>query len=109
MASFDKRRSERHLVVCPVYLDTATRKERLGITRNVSLLGTLVLTNSHFAVGDQLEVTFYVSGDKGSPVSGRVVRIEELGPEVQWRFALGVRFERPLPDADAVFAESEDR
>jgi hypothetical protein len=106
----NRRISNRKPVVCPVHLDSAERKERLGITRNVSRSGSLLLTSSHFAVGDRLQVTFYVSKDpkRARKVVGEVVRVDPLEPGLQWRFALALRFEKDLPDAEAVFAEIVD-
>lgn len=107
----DKRRSARHMVVVPVQIDSEQRKDRLGVTRDVSNSGTLLLSNSKFAIGEKLRVTFYVSSDSTEPQKtvGEVVRVEQLQAGLQWRYAMALRFEQPLPEADRAFAELEMR
>ena len=107
--SSNRRRASRHVVVVPVQIDSAQRKERLGVTRDVSSSGTLFLSNSKFAVGEKLEVTFYVSADatSGRKAQGEVVRVEQLQLGLQWRYAMALRFDKTLPEADQVFAELE--
>ena len=111
MASSDKRTALRHLVVVPVQIDSAERKQRLGVTRDVSKSGARFLSNSKFAIGEKLEVTFYVSSASNSSrkVQGEVVRLEALPPGLQWRYAMALRFEDSMPEAEEVFAELESR
>jgi hypothetical protein len=106
------RQSERHVIAVVVQIDSAQRKERIGITRDVSASGTLFLSNSKFEIGEWLEVTFHISEDPGSirKGHGEVVRVERLEPGRQWRYAMALRFDQPLPDSeDAFFAELEER
>jgi len=108
MPSSDNRRSAlRHLVVVPVQIDSAQRKERLGVTRDVSGSGTRFLSNSKFAVGERLQVTFYVSDQKGASKrwQGEVVRVEALPSGLQWRYAMALRFDESMAEADEVFGE----
>ncbi|MGI5860930.1 MAG: PilZ domain-containing protein [Myxococcales bacterium] len=106
------RQAERHVVAVVVQIDSAHRKERIGVTRDVSASGTLFLSNSKFEVGERLEVTFHVSEDPGSVRKGHgeVVRVERLEPGRQWRYAMALKFDQPLPQSeDAFFATLEDR
>jgi len=107
----NRRRSERHVVVVPVQIDSAQRKERLGVTRDVSQSGTLLLSNSKFTVGEKLELTFYVSQDPNSAQKavGEVVRVEQLQAGLQWRYGMALTFKIPLPEADRTFAELEEK
>jgi len=107
----NRRRANRRVVVVPVQIDSAQRKERLGVTRDVSNTGTLFLSNSKFAIGEKLQVTFFVSPDStnGQKTVGEVVRVEQLQSGLQWRYAMALRFEQPLPEADREFAELEER
>ena len=107
----NRRQATRRVVVVPVQIDSAERKERLGVTRDVSQSGTLLLSNSKFAIGEKLDVTFYVSSDakSGKKIQGEVVRIDTLPAGIQWRYALALHFAQPLPDADKAFAELEER
>jgi len=109
--SENRRRSDRRVVVVPVQIDSAQRKERLGVTRDVSKSGTLFLSNSKFAVGEKLQVTFYVSADTDAAhkTEGEVVRVEQLQSGLQWRYAMALRFDRPLPQADQEIAALEER
>ena len=100
------------MVVVAVQIDSAERKERLGVTRDVSNSGTRVLSNSKFEIGERLEVSFHVSSDPESVrrEQGTVVRVDRLASGLQWRYALALRFDRPLPEAvDQVFADLEER
>ncbi|MBI5548082.1 MAG: PilZ domain-containing protein [Deltaproteobacteria bacterium] len=106
----NRRRAPRHMVVVPVHIDSAQRKDRLGVTRDVSNSGALFLSNSMFAIGERLEVTFYVSAKSrsGRKAQGEVVRVEQLETGLQWRYAMALVFAEPMPDADEVFAELEE-
>jgi hypothetical protein len=106
-ASDNRRRSLRHLVVVPVQVDSAERKERLGVTRDVSGSGARFLSNSKFAVGERLQVTFYLSSkpDASKKRQGEVVRVEALPAGLQWRYAMAVRFDESMAEADEVFGE----
>jgi len=108
----NRHRADRHPVVVVVQIDSQQRKERLGVTRDVSNSGTLLLSNSKFEVGERLEVTFHLSSesDVARKEWGEVVRVERLEAGRQWRYAMALRFDKPLPDsADQVFAELEER
>jgi hypothetical protein len=107
----NRRRASRHVVVVPVQIDSAERKDRLGVTRDVSESGTLLLSNSKFAVGEKLAVTFYVTPDSstGRKVQGEVVRVEPLPAGIQWRFAMALHFAEPLSEAEKAFGALEER
>jgi hypothetical protein len=112
MASSDNRRSAlRHLVVVPVQINSAERKQRLGVTRDVSESGTRFLSNSKFDVGERLEVTFYVASTRDSSrrAQGEVVRVEALPSGLQWRYAMALRFDGSMPEVEPVFAELETK
>lgn len=109
--SSNRRVAPRRMVVVPVQIDSAERKERLGVTRNVSFSGTLFLSNSKFQIGERLAVTFYLSDDARTArrAQGEVVRIDQLQAGLQWRYAMALQFDEPLPEADEVFMEMEER
>ena len=106
----NRRRANRRIVVVPVQIDSAQRKQRLGVTRDVSHLGTLFLSNSKFAVGEKLQLILYVSAEarSGHKTEGAVVRVEELEAGLQWRYAMALRFDRPLPAADQEIAALQE-
>ena len=106
------RQSDRHVVVVVVQIDSEQRKERIGVTRDVSTSGTLLLSNSKFELGERLEVTFHVSSDPSGvrKEHGEVVRVDKLESGRQWRYATALRFDRPMPDSvNAFFSELEER
>ncbi|MGC4117683.1 MAG: PilZ domain-containing protein [Myxococcales bacterium] len=109
--SSNRRRADRRIVVVPVQIDSSERKERLGVTRDVSHSGTLFLSNSKFAIGEKLQVTFFVSSESqtGHKTEGEVVRVEQLSSGLQWRYAMALRFNKPLPAADQEIAALEER
>lgn len=108
-SSRERRKAVRYVVVCPVHLSSAERKNRLGITRDLSRCGTLVLSNSRFEVGEMLQVAIYGDTATDAPthvMDGKVVRIETLEPGLMWHHALAVDFSRPLStDEEEVLVE----
>jgi hypothetical protein len=109
-SSANRRNALRRLVIVPVHIDSGERKKRLGVTRDVSNTGTRIMSNSQFAVGERLQVTFYVSveKDEAQQMQGEVVRVEALPVGLQWRYALALRFQKPMTQADRVFEELEE-
>ncbi len=108
--SSNRRRAQRHVVVVPVQIDSDQRKERLGVTRDVSDSGTMLLSNSKFTVGEKLELTFYVTSNPQDvkKTVGEVIRVEQLQSGLQWRYAMALAFKSPLPEVQ-VFAELEEK
>ncbi len=104
----NRRTATRRLAAVPVQIDTVERKERLGVTKDVSRSGTLLVSNSKFEVGERVQVTLHLSMDEADAhtIDGSVVRVVKLGPEYGWRFAMAVQFDSPLPvDKEAALAE----
>ncbi len=89
-------RRERHYAVV---LESGSRTDRVGVTRNVSAQGLLVNTPSHFAVGESLKVAVFGQTPHPSLATGRVVRVEET-PHTStepWRYRLAVALDTELP------------
>jgi hypothetical protein len=94
----DRRGRPRTAVVLAVGLDSETKNGRLGVTRDLSTKGLLIVTPSHFAKGDRLKIKVH-AGSSGVDVIGRVTRVDEnpiSSPEL-WRYRVGVELEDPLP------------
>lgn len=89
-------RRERHYAVI---LESGSRTDRVGVTRNVSSQGLLVNTPSRFAVGETLEVAVVGQSPQPARAMGRVVRVEEARPNDRdpWRYRLALALESELP------------
>ena len=99
-ASDPRRKVPRVSAVLAVELSSKAKPGRCGVTRNASGKGLLIVTPSRFTVGDQLDLAVHV-GDQSGRVGGRVVRVEENGPDSAevWRYRLAVELEDTLPES----------
>lgn len=94
----DRREKPRTAAVLAVGLESETKDGRLGVTRDISAKGLLVVTASHFEKGDRLKITVH-AGRVGVDLSGRVIRIDEnpiSSPEL-WRYRIGIELDAPMP------------
>ncbi|HVH42196.1 MAG TPA: PilZ domain-containing protein [Labilithrix sp.] len=94
----DRRGERRTSAVLAVGLASATKADRLGVTRDVSARGLAIVTPSRFAAGERLEIQVQ-TGKGGLNVVGRVARVDEnavASPEI-WRYRVGVALDQPLP------------
>lgn len=95
----DRRGEPRTAAVLSVDLESETKGGRLGVTRDLSATGLLIVTPSHFSKGDRLRIKVHAGADTGVDVCGRVIRVDEnpiSSPEL-WRYRVGVELENPLP------------
>jgi hypothetical protein len=96
---FRAPRVELHTAVA---IDAANRKERSGMSRNISRTGMLFHSGSQFAVGEKLSLRFQmgtaVEGQENF-ISATVVRAESepVSKHNFLRFVTAVHFETPLP------------
>ena len=92
-----RRKTPRVPALAAVELSSKTKAGRCGVTRNASERGLLIVTPSHFVVGEELSLSLHMGGEQGN-VRARVVRVEENGPaspEV-WRYRLAVELDGAL-------------
>jgi hypothetical protein len=95
----DRRGEPRTAAVLSVALDSETKGGRLGVTRDLSATGLLVVTPSHFTKGDRLKIKVHSGAGTGVDVIGRVTRVDEnpiSSPEL-WRYRVGIELDCPLP------------
>jgi hypothetical protein len=82
-------------------VDSAMRKDVLGITRDVSALGVKFHSADEFSVGERLAVRVFDEGCENlwTVNVGSVVRAEKEvgGPSVAFPFVTAVHLETPLP------------
>jgi hypothetical protein len=109
----DRRVGQRYLAVFPASLMLPDGRERLAITRDISISGALLLANtSKVRVGDAVSVKLFFSGDaaKGHVKSGRVVREEMLPPGSRpWSRRVAVRFDELLTDREKTLEAEQER
>jgi hypothetical protein len=95
----DRRGEPRTAAVLSVALESDSKPGRLGVTRDLSATGLLIVTPSHFAKGDRLKIKVHAGNDPGVDVIGRVTRVDEnpiSSPEL-WRYRVGIELDIPLP------------
>jgi len=100
MTDSERRNHPRHLLHAVVGIDTADRKDRVGVTRNLSATGALFHSASAFYEGETLSLMFRDPvSHEDQAVTAIVVRTDTDPPSVDSHFPYltAVRFERPLP------------
>lgn len=99
MTESERRTTPRHLLHAVVGIDSTDRKDRVGVTRNLSATGALFHSASSFSEGETLSLMFRdpVSKEEQT-VTAVVVRTDVDPPSVDSHFPYltAVRFERPL-------------
>jgi len=97
----NRRVFPRFQLAFPVKIDAPERPNRVGVTRDLSRSGALLLSNSLFHVGDRLSLTLGVneSCSGGPGIDGEVVRVLPAAQGTTWNWATAVEFDRPLPAA----------
>lgn len=96
----DRRIAVRHIACFPAHIDDGASRLRTAVIRDLSVVGTLLLTRATFNTGDRLKLNLYLTPDLSAPVyrEGRVVRFERRRPEVAgvWPHSVAVEFDAPL-------------
>jgi len=74
----DRRDNERRRINVPLRIDSDDRKDRFGITRNISTLGVQFHSPSSYEIGDRLDLSLYGLGSAtvDARSTGTVVRVE---------------------------------
>jgi hypothetical protein len=89
----ERRTSERVEAITLVELDEGVH----GVTRNVSGTGLLIATRAKFLAGDRLELTIHAKSGSFK-TAGRVIRVDETGPDEPWRYRVAVHLDEPVPE-----------
>lgn len=96
----ERRRYERKPVSVPVNVSTKVRRDRVGVTRDISASGVLFHSVSRFTSGEQVVVMFKVN-KKHSSTTGRVVRsATDDNADGAFRYVTAVQFDAPLLDLE---------
>ena len=93
----NRRAFERHTANVVVGISTSERKDRVGVTSDVSATGLLLHSLSRFAVGERVNLVFRTQNVE-SLATGRVVR---AGRDASWHMfpnVSAVELEAPAPD-----------
>jgi hypothetical protein len=74
----ERRCHTRRKINVPLRIDTDDRKDRFGITRNISIKGVQFHSPSAFSLGDRLDISLYGLGSStvDARSMGTVVRVE---------------------------------
>jgi len=109
----DRRVGQRYLAVFPASLVLPDGRERLALTRDISISGALLLANtSKVRVGDAVSVKLFFRDDAahGQVKSGRVVR-EEMLPHGSrpWSRRVAVHFDELLTGQEKALEAEQER
>jgi hypothetical protein len=98
----ERRGAVRHRAHLVAKIRPATReREYLGVTRNIGITGTLLLTRAHFATGQKVEIELFI-GESRHTLCGRVVRATLLDRTRigVWKSEAAVEFDETLFDLE---------
>lgn len=97
VSSEERRAHERKSLRTPIGIDAESRKDRAGITRNMSASGVLFHSPSRFSIGEELELYFRSRDGGEQRYTGRVVRTG-TDPDVHTIFphVTAVAFDEPV-------------
>ena len=96
----ERRRYERKPVTVPVNVSTRIRRDRVGVTRDLSASGVLFHSVSKFEPGENVVLMFKVNKRHGS-TTGRVVRsVANDNADTVFRYLTAVCFDAPLLDLE---------
>jgi|HubBroStandDraft_4_1064222.scaffolds.fasta_scaffold537361_1 hypothetical protein len=101
----ERRVDERHFACFPANLKRPGGSDRMGLIRDLSVSGALILTRSRLQVGDPIHLSLYLWEDpeRVKETRGRVVRVEpRTGERAEiWHRSVAVQFDEPLADCEA--------
>lgn len=95
--NLDRRRFPR--VMAPIFYRAPrliTLKRRVS---NISIGGVRIYSDERFEVGKRMEVELFMPGDFSITATARVVWIDELPPDADARFDVGLQFMDLAPEA----------
>lgn len=97
----ERRDHPRRQLNVPLRIDAGSRKDRFGITRNISVRGLQFHSPSAFEVGDRLDLAIYGIGspEVDAATTGTVVRVERntWDPQSVFPHITAVRLDIDLP------------
>ena len=95
----ERRRFARHPVKVAVSVTSINRRDRVGVTRDVSASGLLFHSVSEFQIGERVKVVFRPPRSRLSSTLGLVVRTRHDPDNASpFRFVTAVVFDAPLLD-----------
>ena len=96
----ERRSAKRSPSSIPAALDGRRDMSSLGLTRDISESGALLLTRRAYQPGQRVHIDLYLKGDVAISTAGQVVRISSRsGSDARlWRYRVAIRFEKRIGD-----------
>ncbi len=95
----NRRRHTRAPLKTPIGINTPNRKNRVGVTWNVSAGGVLFISASRFDLGEWIEVVIRTPRQAERWLNGCVVRCwTEAGKHSLFTFIAAIKFDAPEQD-----------
>lgn len=69
-----------------------------GVTQDVSVGGSRVLTASPIGVGNDIQLRIFIDSDNRADCVGQVVREKSVEDRGIWKFEIGISFQEHLPE-----------
>jgi hypothetical protein len=108
----ERRIDERYFACFPAYIQRPGGSDRMGMIRDLSVSGALILTRSRLQVGDPIRLRLYLweDPDRLKEAAGKVVRVEpRTGERAEvWHRSVAVQFDEPLADCEAEIKALEE-
>jgi hypothetical protein len=101
----ERRKAARHPAKIPAYVETQDDEtQHLGLVRNISATGALVLTHAVFEPGENVQMALYLSENGPRSTAGEVMRSQRVIDELAevWPYEIALRFSEPIDFADEV-------
>ena len=114
MTPSERRIGVRHFACFPAHVQQPDGKKRTAMIHDLSVSGALLVVRAALEVGDDVSLQLYVTADLDSPTratSGKVVRVEPLGPKAVglWSHRVAVKFDEELTDFEGEILALEER
>ena len=97
----NQRRYERRSCAEPINICTATRRDRVGLARDLSPTGLSFQSPSKFAIGERVDLIIHISSVGNKTAVGRVVRTSATA-DLTSLFPHGAAVEFDAPRFDLV-------
>jgi hypothetical protein len=104
----ERRRHRRYLACFGAEVAIDKDKRRIALVRDLSIDGALLVTRARLQKGDPVRLEMFLSPDtkESRKLTGKVVRVEHLDPEVStlWTQLVAVQFDDQLQDMEPYIA-----
>ncbi len=109
--SDERRHAPRHHAYIGAEIDLGDGPVRSAITHDGSATGLMLLTRASLEIGHKVNIKCFLAEGRAIPITGKVVRQEDLDPEENslWRVKVAVVMDAPSDELAEHFEELAQR